>query len=856
MFTVALLLFLLPGFAEAKLDLKADLGFGGTFAEGAWTPLRVTLENLPESGKPESDARDFRGSVQVHVADYQGQGLEYRQDIELPRQSRKFIEFEIMLAANNPVVVELVDEKGRVELRREVLPSRTSPSFASLRHSIYVVPTVLVLSAPAETVTVPLPLDFPAINLRTVKPEELPSDYKGYDAVRLLIVRGRLSERLKPEQLAALDGWIELGGRLAVMTPRAHLEIRSDPWLAERLGAVPAGVFELTLEELDPGSGPAAALLTRWERRPDAESILWDTPAGPAAVRRRLGAGAVYALGVDPCALGPEELATGAGRRMQALLETLVLAPSREDLRARHLWSTANVDPDFRNVMLLPNLWIVTGLIVLFVVVVGPLNFFILRQRRSLEWAWVTIPGLSTLFFFAVYAYGAAAKGGDQHFAASDILHLSPDSSSGLLLSSQVQFSPRKSRYTLVPPANGVALPLLYYYSDPNNPNAFNLANAFGYQPLGGSPGDVAASALLAQREPGRGDLSIPVEQWKMQFYQSEAPLPVRGGVSGEVRFTDESPVVSLRLRNDTEYPLESCVLYLGELEYPVGSIAVGEAIERTIAPGTGTLNIPVPAPQAAGPGDTFAASADLHIRQGAVQSYPIFPRQNPQRRARLLGRLPGWKNPVSVDPAPEASKTVGMVEVALPVTWSGARKLSTANTLRREIYAVDSLNTQYFDLPDQFCHLRDSSLEVLIGRAWDGPPVSFVGGLARLVFVLHTEDFDVMAYDHVQGRFIPVWESAANPQLTRGAEQSIGIPVTPALVNPIEPTLRLRLVSVPQSASAGGVGAGNIFSANYGVEVRGVDVTMTLAMGLPAAGPAPEGSPQPPPAPAESTEP
>jgi hypothetical protein len=146
--------------------------------------------------------------------------------------------------------------------------------------------------------------------------------------------------------------------------------------------------------------------------------------------------------------LRPAELATPAGRRLTALIEALVLAPGREDVRARHLWSTADIDPDFQNVMLLPNLWIVTLLIIAFVLIVGPLNFMILRQRRRLELAWATIPGLSILFFFAVYAYGAVAKGGDQHFASSDILHLAPDSPTAFLLSSQIQFSPRKEPAT------------------------------------------------------------------------------------------------------------------------------------------------------------------------------------------------------------------------------------------------------------------------------------------------------------------------------------------------------------------------------------------------------------------------
>jgi hypothetical protein len=648
--------------------------------------------------------------------------------------------------------------------------------------------------------------------------------------VRLLVVQGHLSERLKPDQLEALDQWLLFGGRLAVVTPRHHREIRDDPWLAERLPALPAGVYELRMNDLDPMLGPSPVLLTRWEEAPSEDLVQWTTDAGPAAVAGRHGAGSIYVLGLDPSGFGPAELATSIGRTVQALIDVWILGPGREDLRARHVWSTADIDPDFENVMLLPNIWIVTLLIVLFVVVVGPLNFLILRRRRRLELAWATIPGLSVIFFGAVYAYGAAAKGGDQHFASSDILHLAPGASEGLLLTSQIQFIPRTTTYRLEPPQGGVIMPLHQFYQDPLS-YAFNL-NAYAYGAGNATVANVGSGLpTLIQDEAGRSHLMNPAEQWTMQFYQGEAPWKIEGSIDGSVRLL-EGRLVLLRLRNDSPIRLRDAVLYMGEDIYPVGSIAAGESFERelsnfgVIQPKT---NPALTQPPRSG-GTRFAVSADFLIRQGAAHAYPHFPVQNPQRRARLVGTNPDWKHAVTVVPAPDAEESFGLVEIELPVSWEGERSFSTSK-IRREIYGLDSLGTQIETAGNgAFCRLRDSAVDVVIGNPWAGTAAEFLQGKLTFTFTPHTEDLVVSAHNYETGKWQSVYESARFKSLPRDRPTTPeGLAIRAAWVNPIDPMVRLRFAAHPQPPSAGGGGGRTMFSGNYGIEILAIDAQMTL---------------------------
>jgi hypothetical protein len=105
------------------------------------------------------------------------------------------------------------------------------------------------------------------------------------------------------------------------------------------------------------------------------------------------------------------------------------------------------------------------------------------------------------------------------------------------------------------------------------------------------------------------------------------------------------------------------------------------------------------------------------------------------------VGRIESWENPRRVEPRPDESRTAALAEVALPVDWEGTRVFSTADRLRRQVYAVDSLNTQFFDTPDQFCNLRDSSVELVVGRAWRRPPALFRGGTLLVSYVAGSEE-------------------------------------------------------------------------------------------------------------------
>ncbi len=678
--------------AEIQISLR-DSPLGPTYKSGGWTPLVLTLANGPGGINHKSD-RDFSGRVQLLVNDMDGRPIRYVHPLELPLHAHKRIEIPVMLSRGRfDIDVELIDRR-RGEVARQTF-NRIAQGLAAddQREDLVIKPTVLLVSEPNEPVSFPTWVGN-AFDARPIEVGDLPGDYKSYDGVRLVVTRRALSGpgRLNERQRKALETWIGLGGHLALITPQAVSELRGDPFLD---GLLPARPMEAVAVERAEIEGVAAAgqsiLMTRWEEIDPKARVAWDSPAGPLALAKRHGAGEVIAISIDPVGPGgsPDTL---LGMESRRFLEGLIFAPHIEDLRARHYWSTANLNPDFSEVLLLPNLWAVSGILFLFVLVVGPLNFMLLRKARRLELAWVTIPALSVVFFVVIYGYGSAAKGGDQYYASAEILHLSSGHPDGLMLWNAIQFSPESRHYRLAAP-RGTILPLMQYYQNPNDAN-ISPTQAFGLNAALGATGPTerGRSPHAVATAPGVYELTNPVDQWQIAFYQGERPITIEGRIEGRVTLglgPDGSRRWRVELANLTATRLEDAWVHLSNgKRILLGDVEPRSKIDSSYRDAQQSYRDArqnVPPEDAQYELNKFQRQADHQIRDGAVDS-SLMRRHRPQRRCRLIARQTAWRSEAQVDPPPDQTKSLSMVEVDLPLRLEGEHVL-TQDDLRMEVY-------------------------------------------------------------------------------------------------------------------------------------------------------------------------
>ena len=227
---------------------------------------------------------------------------------------------------------------------------------------------------------------------------------------------GRTSTRTgsRPAQLAALRGWVAGGGRLVdrrrdgrperarrpspttllPVPPDRHGRRRRRARSPALLGAVPAGAADLPALGGELTAGRALATSgDRVDRR-------------RAAVRQRRG---------DAHRLRPDRR---LARRRHGGRGPVAPAPA-----AARVDRPASLGDDSQLVSAvsqLPSLALppIGGLIALlgaYILLVGPVNYLVLKRLDRREWAWVTMPVLIVVFAVGAYAFGAAAARQRRH---------------------------------------------------------------------------------------------------------------------------------------------------------------------------------------------------------------------------------------------------------------------------------------------------------------------------------------------------------------------------------------------------------------------------------------------------------
>ena len=104
----------------------------------------------------------------------------------------------------------------------------------------------------------------------------------------------------------------------------------------------------------------------------------------------------------------------------------------------------------------LPPITGLLALLVAYIVLIGPVNYLILKRLDRREWAWVTMPILIVVFAAGSYAYGAALRGSDVIVNEIAIVRGAPGATEGSAQAYLGVFSPTRSVYQVSVPGGAL----------------------------------------------------------------------------------------------------------------------------------------------------------------------------------------------------------------------------------------------------------------------------------------------------------------------------------------------------------------------------------------------------------------
>src|SRR5205823_4888186 len=121
----------------------------------------------------------------------------------------------------------------------------------------------------------------------------------------------------------------------------------------------------------------------------------------------------------------------------------------------------------------LPNAWLIGGFLLLYIIIMGPVNFIVLRRLRRTELAWITIPALVVIFSAVAYATALGSKGGEIVAIRANAINTAEGLEQATLAQHFGVYSPRRTTYRFTLDAESTATELNsfgYYQNGPDAP--------------------------------------------------------------------------------------------------------------------------------------------------------------------------------------------------------------------------------------------------------------------------------------------------------------------------------------------------------------------------------------------------
>lgn len=530
---------------------------------------------------------------------------------------------------------------------------------------------------------------------------DLPSRVEAWSAVDRLVWQDVDAGSLSPEQLRALTGWLAAGGRIVLLggtagtdplaafpdellpyRPTATVDVPAAD-LAGILGATPAGITTL----------PAVSgTLLRG-------TVLARTGDGVIAAETAYGQGRVSLLGFDPSVpqIAGTEAANGLWRRLLPTSSAGTFNPlSLPD--DSQILSALNNLPSVQ----LPPVEQLFAILLLYIAIIGPLNYLVLRRLDRREWAWFTMPVLVLLFVVASYGAGQLLRGTEVIINEIAIVRGAAGTQEGLGQVYVGVFSPSRQTYDVRVERNALL----------SNPVSMQQAGQFE-QPLDVLFGE---QARLRNYQVGFGVL---------RGFRAETALPMPM-VEAELRL--EEGHVRGTLINRSERELSDAALVFGGAARTLDALGPGQSVEIDLGIGN-VAPFGLPLSERLYP-DLFSGrpgvERDQYTRRAVIEQLTNFGFDKLGSTAGSLGDGPtliGWdpSGPLEVTIGDQAVERVGqtLFIVPLPMEVSGQVELPSA-LIRRTVIESDAIDA--FDQGASFSLGRGTMVVEFRPAAVSGP--------------------------------------------------------------------------------------------------------------------------------------
>jgi hypothetical protein len=517
---------------QQLISLNVEAGYDSYFRADYWTPLLVSITNNGDPIEGKLITRQERNDALTNT---------FSTPISLPSGAQQnFFLYVTLRTFGTSLLVEVLDQNDVIAAELEV-PIRNVASRDRIRAVVTTSPNSpinLIQTASGGNQVF-------QVNWFT---ENIPDNVEALRGIESMIFSDVDTGTLTTAQRAAVEHWILLGGH-AIFTGGSNWQPAVSAF-ESILPLDPTGTQQVTaLGNLPQLAGNMASELTGTSTITvgdlrEGSTVLASTESNePLYARTSYGSGTVDYLTAD---LSTEPLRSWTG--LSQMWFTLFTS-----IDARPGWSSgfSDIDSGIDSIQILPGFsalpeaTAMLGFLVIYILLVGPLNYIILNRLNRRELAWVSIPVLIIIFSILAWATGFNLRGNDVVLSRLSAIRVWPEQETAYAEQLIGLLAPRRGNYSLGVSDDRVLRPV--------------MRTGQTNQIFGGTTESteiVEATSFNA--------MNFPVDASFIAAFESSGVLPapeISGRIS--IAYSQDGLNQTLRgtIRNDSEFALNSPVL-------------------------------------------------------------------------------------------------------------------------------------------------------------------------------------------------------------------------------------------------------------------------------------------------------
>jgi hypothetical protein len=383
----------------------------------------------------------------------------------------------------------------------------------------------------------------PAGNVRVayVDAKTLPDNPEAYGSVATLALMADVTENtLAVGAQQALPDWVATGGHL--MIAGGGTETRFEAPFFARLMPVRGGA---------PVPGTEVA----------------KTPDGQPVTTIAHGGGWVTALGFDPDNISP-------ARDTQATIKFFgerFLSRRALPTLAHPLAQTTGNAIMVRNLKP-PDLPLIVIFLLVYLLLVSPINYFVLKKLDRRELAWITVPAIVLVFTVGAYGIGVATKGSRLVLNALTIAETTAGQTTAPALTQLLIFSPSRTNYRISAGDGGRFLREI----GARDSNAYDRFGRSTY-------GERTTKAVAYRWRDATCEIArVNVNMWDFRQFAASHTLDLDQGITASLTLPARNSrgAATGSITNGCAYNLPLCELYIdGAQQAPAFAMAPGQTV-------------------------------------------------------------------------------------------------------------------------------------------------------------------------------------------------------------------------------------------------------------------------------------